>query len=157
MKPDRLICRAQTTRLPFPRRDFLKTTIGAAATHLVTPLLGADSSSGPTPRPLPVPTAQRLPRWRGFNLLEKFVDQRPSPFRESDFAWIAEFGFNFVRLPMSYRCWTDAQDWLKLKEPVLKEVDQAVELGRKTGVHVKYEDFRGRKLDRAMIDLLQKY
>ena len=118
------------------RRDFLKIASGAAAACLATPMLGADFSSAPATRPLPEPTAQRLPRWRGFNLLEKFVDRGSGPYRESDFEWIAEFGFNFVRLPMSYRCWADAQDWLILKEPALKEVDQAVELGRKTGLHV---------------------
>lgn len=81
-------------------------------------------------------TASRLPRWRGFNLLEKFTPSRPAPFRESDFEWMAGWGFDFVRLPLSYRCWADADDWLKLKEPVLKEIDQAVEFGRKHRVHV---------------------
>jgi endoglucanase len=123
-------------RDPFTRRDFVKTTAGAAVACLATPLLGADSSSSPAPRPLPEPTAQHLPRWRGFNLLEKFVDRGSVPYRESDFEWIAEFGFNFVRLPMSYRCWADPQDWLTLKEPALQEVDQAVDLGRKSGLHV---------------------
>jgi endoglucanase len=80
--------------------------------------------------------ASRLPRWRGFNLLEKFVAQRNASFRAQDFEWIKEWGFNFVRLPMSYRCWTEAQDWLKLREDALKEIDQAVELGREYGVHV---------------------
>lgn len=82
------------------------------------------------------PTAARLPRWRGFNLLEKFSAFRHGPFRESDFEWIAGWGFDFVRLPLSYRCWADADDWLSLKEPVLEEIDQAVEFGRKHRVHV---------------------
>jgi endoglucanase len=81
-------------------------------------------------------SAARLPRWRGFNLLEKFTADRNAPFRESDFAWIAEWGFDFVRLPLSYRCWTDGDDWRKLREAGLKEIDQAVEFGRKHGVHV---------------------
>ena len=81
-------------------------------------------------------SASKLPRWRGFNLLEKFVAQENAPFRAQDFEWIKEWGFDFVRLPMSYRCWTDPEDWLKLREDVLKEIDQAVELGRKYGVHV---------------------
>lgn len=77
-----------------------------------------------------------LPRWRGFNLLEKFTFEHNSPFRESDFEWMADWGFDFVRLPLSYRCWVESDDWLKLKEDVLKEIDQAVEFGRKHGVHV---------------------
>ena len=55
-------------------------------------------------------------RWRGFNLQEKFTDtpqewqtiapewgRANEPFKELDFQLIAELGFNFVRLPMSYR------------------------------------------------------
>jgi endoglucanase len=64
------------------------------------------------------------------------VDQQ-KPFEERDFADIAELGFNFVRLPLDYRCWTDAKDPRKLKEPVLKEIDHALELGRKYQVHVQ--------------------
>lgn len=81
-------------------------------------------------------TAAKLPRWRGFNLLEKFIAEHNKPFVESDFAWMAEWGFDFARLPLSYRCWSDPKDWRKLREPVLKEVDQAVELGRRHGVHI---------------------
>jgi endoglucanase len=80
--------------------------------------------------------ASKLPRWRGFNLLEKFVAQRHAPFRERDFEWIKQWGFDFVRLPMSYRCWTDAENWLNLREDALKEIDRAVELGSQYGVHV---------------------
>ena len=58
-------------------------------------------------------------------------------FQERDFADIAELGFNFVRLPLDYRCWTATGNLKKLKEPVLKEIDQAVELGRKHSVHVQ--------------------
>ena len=87
------------------------------------------------PAALPEPSAKKLPRWRGFNLLEKFNGDWSKPFAETDFEWSAGWGFNFVRLPMSYRCWATADDWLTLKEPVLKEVDQAVEMGRKHGVH----------------------
>jgi endoglucanase len=82
------------------------------------------------------PTYSHLPRWRGFNLLEKFTDHRRAPFRESDFEWMAEWGFDFARLPLSYRCWADVENWLELKEDVLEEIDQAVEFGRKHGVHV---------------------
>ncbi len=83
------------------------------------------------------PSAARLPRWRGFNLLEKFIASvENSRFRESDFAWMAEWGFNFARLPMSYRCWSDPKNWRELREDVLKEIDEAVALGRQYGIHV---------------------
>jgi endoglucanase len=87
---------------------------------------------------LPEPTSARLPRWRGFNLLEKFNHERNRKFEESDFEIMAEWGFNFARLPMSYRCWTDADpaNWLDLQEPALREIDQAVKFGREHGIHV---------------------
>lgn len=85
---------------------------------------------------LPEPTPAHLPRWRGFNLLEKFMMPRNERFLESDFAWMAELGFNFARLPMDYRCWTDPDDWTRLREETLKEIDEAVALGRKHGIHV---------------------
>jgi len=88
-------------------------------------------------------SAARLPRWRGFNLLEKFTERGNAPFRESDFEWMAEWGFDFVRLPLSYRCWNDGTDWRQLKEPVLKEIDQAVEFGRQHGIHVNINFHRG--------------
>jgi len=82
------------------------------------------------------PSPSKLPRWRGFNLLEKFNDRHSGAFHEADFELLSEWGFNLVRLPMSYRCWTDPSDWLKLREGPLKEVDQAVEFGRRHGIHV---------------------
>src|ERR1044071_5246361 len=83
-------------------------------------------------------TSHHLPRWRGFNLLEKFTRNKEGnpPFLESDFAAIAEWGFDFVRLPMSYLCWSDPADWLQLKEPELKDIDRAVEWGRQYRIHV---------------------
>ncbi|HID05872.1 MAG TPA: glycoside hydrolase [Armatimonadetes bacterium] len=90
-------------------------------------------------RSLPEPTPEKLPRWRGFNLLEKFHRDSPTRnrrFNERDFEWIAELGFNFVRLPMDYRCWTDPHDWTKLREEVLKEIDEAVHFGERYGIHV---------------------
>jgi endoglucanase len=94
------------------RRKFIQTagafTVAAAAATLPG-LRGAEK---------PAATARHLPRWRGFNLLQKFV-KRPGgnpPFNETDFALIAEWGFDFTRLPLSYLCWTDPNDWLKLRE-----------------------------------------
>ncbi len=82
--------------------------------------------------------ASRLPRWRGFNLLEKFTDQQNAPFSEWDFDRIAEWGFDFVRLPMSYWCWSqpDPSRWLDMDEGVLGQIDDAVAMGRSRGIHV---------------------
>ena len=89
-------------------------------------------------------TMADYPRWRGFNLLEKFHKSWINkPFVEEDFKWIKEFGFNFVRLPMDYRVWIKDNDWTKFNEDVLKEIDQAVEWGRKYGLHVSINFHRG--------------
>jgi endoglucanase len=113
--------------IPMNRRQFLQ--VMAAGT-------GAHALAGSGPERDRLPTAAKLPRWRGFNLLEKFNAQNQRPFVETDFAWIAEWGFDFVRLPLSYRCWSSPDDWRRLREPALKDIDQAVEFGRRHGVHV---------------------
>jgi endoglucanase len=135
---------------PVSRRDFLKGLSLAAAASLID-VRGA-SSAKPAPA-LPDATAAKLPRWRGFNLLEKFIASvSNAPFREEDFAWIAEWGFNFVRLPMSYHCWSDPHDWKSIREPVMKEIDQALEFGRQYGVHVCLNFHRapGYSVDRSL-------
>ncbi len=114
------------------RREFLKAAGTAAIATTIAPALPADEAG---PNTL---NFRHLPRWRGFNLLEKFTrrDEGNPAYQESDFSIIQEWGFDFVRLPMSYLCWSDPTDWLKLLEPELKHIDGAVELGRKHGVHV---------------------
>jgi len=82
------------------------------------------------------PLYQKLPRWRGFNLLEKFNKGRNRKFVEADFQWISDWGFDFVRLPMDYRCWTNPRDTYKLDEKIIADIDQAVAFGKKYGVHV---------------------
>ncbi len=73
---------------------------------------------------------EKLPRWRGFNLLEKFTLEGDRPYREEDFAIVAEWGFDFVRLPLDYRI------WVRDGEKAMKEIAQAVEYGAKHKVHV---------------------
>jgi endoglucanase len=125
------------------RREFLKQTASAAA--LGAAGLGWPSSSAAELKPA---SASRLPRWRGFNLLEKFTYNKSGnpAFRESDFALMQDWGFDFARLPMSYLCWTEPNDWLKLRESELKQIDQTVELGRKYGVHVNLNFHRGARV-----------
>jgi len=80
---------------------------------------------------------EKLPRWRGFNLLEKFhLGGGRKPFVEDDFRLIAKLGFNFVRLPMDYRFWIANGNWEEFDEATLKEIDQAVAWGAKHGIHV---------------------
>jgi len=83
-----------------------------------------------------MPTQTVLPRWRGFNLLEMFSRDRDGAWREDDFRWIADWGFDFVRLPMCYRLWIEDDDPLKPHEPMLDRIDLAVSLADTYGLHV---------------------
>ncbi len=76
----------------------------------------------------------KLPRWRGFNLLEKFTLGHNAAYQESDFDILAGWKLDFVRLPTDYRCWTTAPG--QYKEEVLKEIDQAIAWGKQYGIHV---------------------
>jgi endoglucanase len=124
------------------RRNLLKTAAAAGGAMLAGPTLRRvrGAHAAPTAQTRPAASAKdlarKMPRWRGFNLLEKFMVGSNKPFVESDFEWMKAWGFDFVRLPMDYRCWTDKGDPYKTDEKVLKEIDQAVEFGRKHGVHV---------------------
>lgn len=128
------------------RREFLIKTATSGAALAITgfALIGQNIN-----KPTKNLTYKALPKWRGFNLQEKFTHKpdewrtlgpewgfRNEPFRESDFALIRELGFNYVRLPMSYKCWCEEDNWYKLKEKHLKEIDQAVEFGKQYDIHV---------------------
>ena len=81
-------------------------------------------------------TQTALPRWRGFNLLEMFTSKSDGNFREDDFRWIADWGFDFVRLPMCYLLWIEDDDVFRVREDVLQKLDRAVNWGEKYGIHV---------------------
>ena len=88
------------------------------------------------------------------------MPDRPAPtgpaFDEFDFATMAEWGFDFVRLPLNYWAWGDPKDWSVIREAPLKEIDRAVELGRQYNLHVNLNFHRcpgycinGRELEPA--------
>lgn len=77
-----------------------------------------------------------LPRWRGFNLLDFFTVASTGDVSEDDFRWIADWGFDFVRLPMCYTLWIREDDPFLLFEPMLAKIDRAIDLGRRHGIHV---------------------
>ena len=54
-------------------------------------------------------------RWRGFNLQDVHWKFGRVEFSEDDFAFMKEFGFNFARLPLSYRRWPkNPDDWTSI-------------------------------------------
>jgi endoglucanase len=78
----------------------------------------------------------KLPRWRGFNLLDFYSMNSTGDVREDDFRWMSDWGFDFVRLPSNYVLWTDPNDVYALKEEMLEKIDRAVDLGRQYNIHV---------------------
>lgn len=118
------------------RRNFFQAIAAGTTTFITSASPWKLAAETVATTKLPIPAASRLPRWRGFNLTEKFFAESQTPFREEDFEWMATWGFNFARLPMSYRCWSPADRWREMDERILKEVDAAVEFGRRHQVHV---------------------
>jgi endoglucanase len=92
--------------------------------------------------------ANPLPRWRGFNLPEMFVgpadlrwaEMIRNPrgrFARDDFAWIRDWGFDFVRLPVCYKWWTrNADDPFAIDDAALAPIDDAITCARELGLHV---------------------
>jgi endoglucanase len=69
----------------------------------------------------------------------RWAHMLPEPeagFRESDFLWIRDWGFNFVRLPLCYRIWSAPDDPFAVDERELDKVDAAVGFGERRGLHV---------------------
>ena len=84
-----------------------------------------------------------LPRWRGFNLLEMFTTKSDGGFQEDDFRWMADWGFDFVRIPACYTLWIQDDDVYALDEAMLEKVDRVVRLGQKYGLHIDLNFHRG--------------
>ncbi len=87
------------------------------------------------------PAQTILPRWRGFNLVELFsrrgpADRRTGEFQKDDFRWIADWGYDFVRIPMDYKLWTPTVDLYAVDESMLEKIDRAIGLGERYGIHV---------------------
>ena len=84
-----------------------------------------------------------IPRWRGFNLTELGGwTQTVGDFQEDDFRWMAEWGFDFARIPANYTLWT-ADDVYKTDEAVIAKVDRVVDLGVKHGIHINFAFHHG--------------
>jgi aryl-phospho-beta-D-glucosidase BglC (GH1 family) len=74
---------------------------------------------------------------KGFNLLGKFdVSWSNYGFTEKEFKTIRDLGFNFVRLPLDYRTFTQPGNWDNFVEFEFLKIDKAIEWGKKYGVHV---------------------
>jgi aryl-phospho-beta-D-glucosidase BglC (GH1 family) len=74
---------------------------------------------------------------KGFNLLGKFdANFSNYGFTEEEFIIMQDLGFNFVRIPLDYRTYTEAGNWNVFLEDEVAKLDKVVEWGKQYGVHV---------------------
>jgi endoglucanase len=76
-----------------------------------------------------------LPRWRGFNVDNMFHSGGYKPFAEEDFEWIADWGFDYVRISVSHIHVMKEGDPYQANERGLAEVDRGLELAHRHGLH----------------------
>ncbi len=87
-----------------------------------------------------------LPAWKGFNLLDFFSHdpQGGRPTKPDYVKWIADWGFDFVRIPISYPSYLKIDrsrpirpdEVLNFDEERLEKVDELVERCMNHGLHV---------------------
>jgi aryl-phospho-beta-D-glucosidase BglC (GH1 family) len=75
----------------------------------------------------------------GFNFLWMFIwepDRQPEAPDERALDFMAEFGFNFVRIPSDYRFWTTDFDYFHPDESIFSYFDRYLEACRARGFHM---------------------
>jgi endoglucanase len=121
------------------RRSFLRNTgMVAAALGLNGPQAMAS---------LAAPPKNKLPKWKGFNLLD-FFSPNPSNSRgstpEEHFKWMRDWGFDFVRLPIAYPWYLKIdrtrnitpEETYNIDESAVEKIDQLIATAHKYGMHV---------------------
>jgi endoglucanase len=130
------------------RRIFLKNSAIAAA--------GLTIAGNGTLSANAIPVKNKLPRWKGFNLLDFFS---PTPPRdpgsekttEDDLKWMSDWGFDFVRIPMAYPRYLSfdrskditVDEVYKFDPQMLEEVDKLIFMANKYNLHVSLNLHRG--------------
>ena len=124
------------------RRAFIKTAVAGAALVSMPELF---QSCKPTVKNM-------LPRWRGFNILDNFSPRRYRAnaerfaATEQDFKWMADWGFDFVRIPMAYPSYLEynpasgdditPEETVIFREEAVEAVEQIVYAANKYKLHV---------------------
>jgi aryl-phospho-beta-D-glucosidase BglC (GH1 family) len=93
------------------------------------------------------PYANKLPKWKGFNLLDFFVPD-PGVHRdittEEHFKWMRDWGFDFVRIPMAYPHYLafdmhrdiTAGEVNLVSSEMIEKIQALVAMAHKYGMHV---------------------
>jgi len=120
------------------RRTFIRQTgLLAAAAGLAGPAALAQAGAA----------ANKLPRWKGFNLTD-FNTPNPAAKRryttEEQLKWMSDWGFDFVRLPIAYPYYLNydrsrnitPDDVYKIDPAATARIDSLVQLAHKHNLHV---------------------
>lgn len=90
----------------------------------------------------------RLPKWKGFNINDFF---QPDPYYvgastpEEFFRWVADWGFDFIRMPVAYPFYLNLEDHqkyihgddvYKINERKVNQIEQTIYLAQKYNLHV---------------------
>jgi endoglucanase len=90
----------------------------------------------------------KLPKWKGFNIPDFF---QPDPYYvggstpEEFFKWVADWGFDFIRLPVAYptylnlapyQKYINADDVYKIDESKVSRIENTIYLAQKYNLHV---------------------
>lgn len=127
------------------RRTFLKTTGAGVALLGLTGNIPAYSAE-------PSLVVNKLPRWRGFNILDFFSPRRyeANPKRLAatvqDFKWIADWGFDFIRIPIAYPAYLKydpasgkditPEETTLFREEAVEAIEYIVDAANRQGLHV---------------------
>lgn len=121
------------------RRHFIRNTgLAAAALGFAPELLASVNNA---------PPVNKLPKWKGFNLVDFFSpypDRPRSPSTEDHFKWMRDWGFDFVRIPMAYPFYLDIdhtkkitpEETYKISEKQVEKIDKLVDMAHRYGLHV---------------------
>ncbi|MGA0560562.1 glycoside hydrolase family 5 protein [Larkinella sp. VNQ87] len=124
------------------RRLFLQQTGALAAAVSTTGPAVLAAASAP-----PAPLKNKLPKWKGFNLLD-FFSPDPTQSRrateEEQFKWMRDWGFDFVRLPMAYPYYLKfdrsrnitPEEVYQIDEQAVERIDRLVAMAHQQGLHV---------------------
>ncbi|MFT3935400.1 MAG: cellulase family glycosylhydrolase [Chitinophagaceae bacterium] len=92
------------------------------------------------------PLKNKLPRWKGFNLLDFFTpDPSSGPVTTEDhFKWMRDWGFDFVRIPIAYPRYLNIDrtknitpdDVYKINTAMVDKIDALVAMAHKYNMHV---------------------
>ncbi|CAG5017188.1 Endoglucanase C307 [Dyadobacter sp. CECT 9275] len=120
------------------RRDFIRNTgTLALAGSVATPFMDLDKQ----------PAKNKLPKWKGFNLLD-FFSPDPGKGRKRTTAeqlkWMSDWGFDFVRIPMAYPVYLkfdrsrniNPEEVYHIDQQAVDKIDELVRLAQQHNLHV---------------------